>query len=303
MFAAALVTSASPAVRATTSGESATTAPGNQGFYVFPSGGDDTDNIDQAFVDAGDAGPGSVVEFLQGDHCVTRPILVRSFDGVVRGAGVGVTTIRTCTDPDPFPLADFGVIDPAYPADPPYPALPRVLVFVEVEGKPATSIKVHEPDLRARGQDGARATAAFLVAVVFPSACLSRQAPRSVDPGPVHDRCGDRSRGGARRGHLIPVARMQLSVDESEQTVSAAPGGGLRGRRLVLVANDLMEHAVGRVAGGHTRGRTGLSVKGCEMSVTRCDRLDTALDGAIIRADSDRAHASYRLPGYAVPIA
>jgi hypothetical protein len=71
----------------------------------------------------------------------------------------------------------------------------------------------------------------------------------------------------------------------------------------VLVANDLMEHAVGRVAGGHTRGRTGLSVKGCEMSVTRCDRLDTALDSAIIRADSDRANASYRLPGYAVPVA
>jgi hypothetical protein len=59
-----------------------------------------------------------------------------------------------------------------------------------------------------------------------------------------------------------------------------------------------MEHAVGRVAGGHTRGRTGLSVKGCELSVTRCDRLDTALDGAIIRADSDRANASSRLACY-----
>jgi hypothetical protein len=61
-------------------------------FYVHPSGGDDTANIQGAFNAAVKAGPGSTV-LLSAGHFYTNRIVVRNFDGTFRGASVGRTTI------------------------------------------------------------------------------------------------------------------------------------------------------------------------------------------------------------------
>lgn len=63
-------------------------------FYVSPSGGDDTANIQKAFNRAIAAGPGSVVQLGPGTF-YTNAIWVKGFIGTFRGAGEGLTTINT----------------------------------------------------------------------------------------------------------------------------------------------------------------------------------------------------------------
>ena len=63
-------------------------------FYVHPSGGNDTANIQAAFNAAVKAGPGSTVQLSAG-HFYTNTILVRNFNGYFKGAGEGQTVIDT----------------------------------------------------------------------------------------------------------------------------------------------------------------------------------------------------------------
>jgi hypothetical protein len=115
---------------------------------VPPSGGDDTGALQGAFDAAVAAGPGSVVQLEAGTYCVTSPIIVRSFDGYWRGAGRDETIVQTCQDPFPVPL-DV-IIDPTYPADPPYPVV-TPFFFAEVEGKPPTNLSVSDLTIQLNG--------------------------------------------------------------------------------------------------------------------------------------------------------
>ncbi len=69
-------------------------------FYVHPSGGNDTHNIQAAFNAAVKAGPGSTVELGAG-HFYTNTVLVKNFDGYFRGAGEGQTVIDCLRGLDP----------------------------------------------------------------------------------------------------------------------------------------------------------------------------------------------------------
>jgi hypothetical protein len=61
-------------------------------FYVTPSHGDDTANLQAAFNAAVKAGPGSTVQLSAG-HFYTNNIVVQNFKGYFKGAGEGRTTI------------------------------------------------------------------------------------------------------------------------------------------------------------------------------------------------------------------
>ena len=63
-------------------------------FYVHPSGGNDTYNIQKAFDAAVKAGPGSTVQLSAG-HFYANNIVVTGFNGYFRGAGEGRTVIDT----------------------------------------------------------------------------------------------------------------------------------------------------------------------------------------------------------------
>ena len=69
-------------------------------FYVHPSGGNDTANIQAAFNAAVKAGPGSTVQLSAG-HFYTNNIVVRSFHGYFKGAGEGRTVIDCLRGLDP----------------------------------------------------------------------------------------------------------------------------------------------------------------------------------------------------------
>ena len=61
-------------------------------FYVHPSGGNDTHNLQKAFNAAVKTGPGGTVQLTAG-HFTINDILVTSFQGTFRGAGKGRTVI------------------------------------------------------------------------------------------------------------------------------------------------------------------------------------------------------------------
>jgi hypothetical protein len=63
-----------------------------QTFSVHPSGGNDTQAIKKAFDRAVKAGPGSVVQLSAGTFYMNN-ILVKNFNGTVKGVGEGKTTI------------------------------------------------------------------------------------------------------------------------------------------------------------------------------------------------------------------
>jgi len=69
-------------------------------FYVHPSGGNDTHNIQKAFNAAVKAGPGSTVQLSAG-HFYTNTVLVRNFHGCFKGAGEGRTVIDCLRGLDP----------------------------------------------------------------------------------------------------------------------------------------------------------------------------------------------------------
>ncbi len=69
-------------------------------FYVHPSGGNDTANIQAAFNAAVKAGPGSTVQLSAGTF-YTNNIVVQNFDGYFRGAGQAKTFIDCLRGLDP----------------------------------------------------------------------------------------------------------------------------------------------------------------------------------------------------------
>ena len=73
---------------------------GPKTFYVHPSGGDDTHNIQKAFNAAVAAGPGSTVQLSAG-HFYTSNIVVKNFKGCFRGAGEHKTFIDCLRGLDP----------------------------------------------------------------------------------------------------------------------------------------------------------------------------------------------------------
>jgi hypothetical protein len=66
-------------------------------FVVYPNGGDDTPAILEAFDDAKVAGPGSVVQLVEGTYHLNF-IEIREFKGSFNGAGKGKTVITTVPD-------------------------------------------------------------------------------------------------------------------------------------------------------------------------------------------------------------
>jgi hypothetical protein len=68
-------------------------------FYVAPTGNDDTHNIQKAF-DAAAKAPGSTVQLGPYSY-YTNTIFVKNFDGYIKGAGKGATTIDTLRGLDP----------------------------------------------------------------------------------------------------------------------------------------------------------------------------------------------------------
>ena len=87
-------------------------------FYVHPSGGNDTANIQAAFNAAVKAGPGSTVQLSAG-HFYTNTILVKDFHGTFRGAGEGKTFIDSLHGLGPSAAGR----DPLTPAIEPFPFL------------------------------------------------------------------------------------------------------------------------------------------------------------------------------------
>ncbi|MGB5911256.1 MAG: hypothetical protein WBH31_08700 [Promethearchaeia archaeon] len=88
-------------------------------FMVYPSGGDDTANIQAAFDDAKAAGPESTVQLAAGQF-YTDAIFVENFYGTFKGAGKDITTIDVLKGLDPGAL---GVVGPVGPNLPPTPHL------------------------------------------------------------------------------------------------------------------------------------------------------------------------------------
>ena len=74
-------------------------------FMVEPSGGDDTPAFIQAFEDAKNAGPGSIVQLCEGEFHLGF-IEIRDFYGTLKGAGKGKTIITPISDLDMDPLLD-----------------------------------------------------------------------------------------------------------------------------------------------------------------------------------------------------
>ena len=68
-------------------------------FIVEPSGVDDTPAIVQAFSDARDAGPGSVVQLVEGEYFIGF-MEIRDFYGTLKGAGKGKTIITAMNNLD-----------------------------------------------------------------------------------------------------------------------------------------------------------------------------------------------------------
>ncbi len=64
-------------------------------FIVYPTGIDDTDNLQAAFDAAVAVGPGSTVQLVEGTYLLTSTISVSGFDGAFKGAGRDVTVIKT----------------------------------------------------------------------------------------------------------------------------------------------------------------------------------------------------------------
>ena len=82
-------------------------------FYVTPSGGNDTANIQAAFNAAVKAGPGGTVQLSAG-HFYTNNIVVNGFKGTFKGAGEGKTVIDTLRGVDPN-AAGLAAVIPANP--------------------------------------------------------------------------------------------------------------------------------------------------------------------------------------------
>ena len=68
-------------------------------FMVEPNGVDDTDNLRNTFVDADNAGKGSVVQLVEGTYHLNF-IEIREFYGKFKGAGKGKTVVTTVGDLD-----------------------------------------------------------------------------------------------------------------------------------------------------------------------------------------------------------
>lgn len=60
---------------------------------VAPTGGDDTQRLQAALDEASTAGRGAVIELAAGIFHVGRPLIGLNFDGTIRGAGSGETTV------------------------------------------------------------------------------------------------------------------------------------------------------------------------------------------------------------------
>lgn len=77
-------------------------------FVVEPNGTDDTENLKNAFDDAKAAGPGSVVQLIEGEYHIGF-IEIRDFCGTLKGAGKGKSIITAMNNLDLDPLLAKGL--------------------------------------------------------------------------------------------------------------------------------------------------------------------------------------------------
>ena len=110
-------------------------------FIVFPTGEDDTENIQNAFDSAVEAGPESIVELTAGTFYLSSPIVVVNFDGHFKGAGKDVTIVQDFGH-GPFPLTE-----------PPLEPMPCLFAFYrDANGVPSPHIKFSDMTIRATGK-------------------------------------------------------------------------------------------------------------------------------------------------------
>ncbi|MHA1908657.1 MAG: right-handed parallel beta-helix repeat-containing protein [Candidatus Thorarchaeota archaeon] len=64
-------------------------------YTVYPTGIDDTDNLQDAFDEAAATGPDSTIQLVEGTYLLTRTISAINFDGTFNGAGMDKTTLQT----------------------------------------------------------------------------------------------------------------------------------------------------------------------------------------------------------------
>ena len=180
-------------------------------FYVHPSGGNDTHNIQEAFNAAVAAGPGSTVQLSAG-HFYTNTILVKNFDGYVKGAGEGQTVIDTARGIDP----SAPVVTPVtvYPGD--------QLVFLF--GFKGGDVRVSDMSLDITPFSPAapwnQATETDLSTVLF----VTGNASSAFDQVSFQAHAGDNDDGYNVRYDIL-VEGTEL-VDSNDNTVYIGPTGG-----------------------------------------------------------------------------
>jgi len=111
-------------------------------FIVEPTGDDDTENLYAAFYQAIAAGPGNIVQLIEGEYLISKPIVIANFNGIFRGAGKDLTKIINLDDV-PFPLV------------PDWPGFSweasTLFNFYQTSEAPA-SIKISDMSLEVRGR-------------------------------------------------------------------------------------------------------------------------------------------------------
>jgi hypothetical protein len=112
-------------------------------YKIKPTGTDDTSNIQEAFDNAIETGPGSTVQLGKGEFILSKPIQVADFDGVFRGEGAKRTTVRNKKGIE-FPLATE-----------PLGAWPFFFVFYleQLGGSPEDSLSITVSDMKIQCYD------------------------------------------------------------------------------------------------------------------------------------------------------
>jgi hypothetical protein len=110
-------------------------------IVVVPSGGDDTQQLQDALDAASSAGRGVVIELAAGTFHVGRPLVGLNFDGTIRGAGSRRTTVLADGSVNPDGL--FQLLPPDEGEALRTPTFPKLFEFHEVDidrfGHPVTN--------------------------------------------------------------------------------------------------------------------------------------------------------------------
>lgn len=178
-------------------------------YWVFPTGVDDTDNLQCAFDAATLAGPRTTVRLVAGAY-VTRQIVIRDFHGAFRGAGADETLVTNPEEPMPVAKTEWFLA-------PPSPKQPWPMLFSALH----SAITVSDATFRIRGAaplqgwtGGPECDSATSVPCVHDLAAVFFVGPDWSHP--------ERNEGSA-------TFRRVVLEGERNQTLWPAPGGSYFG--------------------------------------------------------------------------